>query len=54
MKCVREGRNKEDALDMMKDNLYYGNMMVKCGDADGLVAGALNTTGDVLRPAFKS
>ncbi|HHU69070.1 MAG TPA: phosphate acetyltransferase [Thermoanaerobacterales bacterium] len=48
-----KGVTKEDALDMMKDNLYYGNMMVKCGDADGLVAGALNTTGDVLRPAFQ-
>jgi phosphate acetyltransferase len=28
-------------------------MMIKCGDADGEVAGAQNVTGDVLRPAFQ-
>ena len=54
MKCVKRRATKEDALDMMKDKSYYGNMMVKCGDADGLVAGALNTTGDVLHQRSKS
>jgi len=48
-----KGVTKQDALEIMKDPLYYGNMMVRRGDADGLVAGALNTTGDVLRPAFQ-
>lgn len=33
--------------------LYLGCLMVKAGDADGQVAGALNTTGNVLRPAFQ-
>lgn len=35
------------------DNLYYGAMMVRLGDAGGAVAGADNTTGDVLRAAFQ-
>ncbi len=48
-----KGLTKDDAYEIMQDALYYGNMMVKRGDADGLVAGALNTTGDVLRPAFQ-
>ena len=33
--------------------LYLGCLMVKAGDADGQVAGALNTTGNVLRAAFQ-
>ena len=32
---------------------YYGIMMVKLGDADGLVSGAVHTTGDMLRPALQ-
>ena len=35
------------------DNLYFGSMMVRKGDAGGAVAGAYNTTGDVLRAAFQ-
>jgi len=35
------------------DNLYFGSMMVRKGDAGGAVAGAFNTTGDVLRAAFQ-
>lgn len=35
------------------DNLYFGAMMVRQGDAGGAVAGAYNTTGDVLRSAFQ-
>ncbi len=48
-----KGITKEQALEQMKDVLYYSSMMVKQGDADGSVAGAVNTTGDVLRPAFQ-
>ena len=33
--------------------MYYGIMMVKLGDADGLVSGAVHTTGDMLRPALQ-
>jgi phosphate acetyltransferase len=36
-----------------KDNLYFAAMMVRKGDAGGAVAGADNTTGDVLRAAFQ-
>lgn len=33
--------------------LYFGALMVKSGDADGMVAGSINATGDVLRPALQ-
>ena len=33
--------------------MYYGMMMVKMGDADGLVSGAIHSTGDMLRPALQ-
>jgi phosphate acetyltransferase len=42
-----------NALLTGEDNLYYGAMMVHKGDAGGAVAGADNTTGDVLRAAFQ-
>lgn len=37
----------------LKNTLFYGTMMLKMGDADAMVAGAINTTGDVLRPALQ-
>ena len=33
--------------------MYYGVMMVKAGDADGMVSGAIHSTGDMLRPALQ-
>jgi phosphate acetyltransferase len=48
-----KGISKEDALEQMKDPLYFGSMLVKKGIADGKVAGALNTTANVLRPVIK-
>ena len=48
-----KGITEEQAVEQMKDVLYYSAMMVKVGDADGSVAGSINTTGDVLRPAFQ-
>ena len=48
-----KGVTEEQAVEQMKDVLYYSTMMVKAGDADGSVGGAINTTGDVLRPAFQ-
>lgn len=48
-----KGITEEQATEQMKDVLYYSSMMVKVGEADGSVAGAINTTGDVLRPAFQ-
>ena len=38
---------------VMSDNLYYGALMVKNGDVDGMVAGSVRSTGDVLRPALQ-
>ena len=43
----------EDARITAADPLYLGCLMIKNGDADGQVAGALNTTGNVLRAAFQ-
>lgn len=35
------------------NNLYLGCMIIKAGDADGQISGALSTTGDTLRPALQ-
>ncbi len=48
-----KGIKEEDALVSMKDPLYFGTMLVHTGRADGMVAGSINATGDVLRPAFQ-
>jgi phosphate acetyltransferase len=48
-----KGITQQQAEDMIKNPLYYGAMMVKKGDADGMVAGSVYTTGDVLRPALQ-
>ncbi|MBO4635906.1 MAG: phosphate acetyltransferase [Clostridiales bacterium] len=48
-----KGVTPEDAARLVSDPMYYGIMMVKCGDADGLVSGAVHTTGDMLRPALQ-
>ena len=48
-----KGVTEEDAKKLVADPMYYGIMMVKCGDADGLVSGAVHTTGDMLRPALQ-
>lgn len=48
-----KGLTREEALGLLNDPLYFGTMMIKAGDADGELAGAINATGDVLRPAFQ-
>ncbi len=48
-----KGLTLEKAYEQLNDPLCYGVMMIKAGDADGEVAGAINATGDVLRPAFQ-
>lgn len=48
-----KGVTPEKALELMKDPMYFGTMMVKLGDVDGLVGGALCTTGDTLRPGLQ-
>lgn len=44
-----KGMTQEKALETLKSPLYFGGMMVKNGEADGFVAGALNTTGETVR-----
>ena len=48
-----KGVTEEAAAALVKDPMYFGIMMVECGDADGLVSGAVHTTGDMLRPALQ-
>jgi phosphate acetyltransferase len=48
-----KGLTREEAAKLILDPLYLSVMMIKNGDADGEVAGASNSTGDVLRPAFQ-
>ena len=48
-----KGLSREDAAKLAADPMYYGMLMVKLGDADGLVSGAVHTTGDMLRPALQ-
>ncbi len=47
-----KGLTMDKAAEMMKTELYYGAAMVKTGRADASVAGAVHTTGDVLRAAL--
>ena len=48
-----KGMTEDEAAKKMGDPMYYGVMMVKAGDADGLVSGAIHSTGDMLRPALQ-
>ena len=48
-----KGMTEEKAAELVKDPMYYGVLMVNCGDADGLVSGAIHSTGDMLRPALQ-
>ena len=48
-----KGINKEDAKKIIQDPLYFGTMMIYKNRAAGMVAGAANPTGNVLRPAFQ-
>jgi phosphate acetyltransferase len=48
-----KGLTRADAEGLIEDPLYLATLMIKAGDADGEVAGAMNSTGDVLRPAFQ-
>jgi len=49
----KKGITPEQAETAMKQNLYFGAMLVRKDMADGSVAGAVNTTGDVLRAAIQ-
>jgi phosphate acetyltransferase len=48
-----KGLSHDEASRLVENPLYLGTIMIKNGDADGEIAGAMNATGDVLRPAFQ-
>ncbi|MBR2744407.1 MAG: phosphate acetyltransferase [Clostridia bacterium] len=48
-----KGMTPEKAKETLKDEIYFGMMMVKAGLADGLVSGACHSTSDTLRPALQ-
>ena len=49
----KKGITIEQAKEAMLNYVYFGMMMVKAGDADGLVSGAAHSTADTLRPALQ-
>ena len=49
----KKGMTIEEARAKVLDPLYLGCLIIKNGEADGQLAGARNTTGDVLRPALQ-
>ena len=49
----KKGMTIEEARQKVLDPLYLGCLIIKAGDADGQLAGAQNTTGNVLRPALQ-
>lgn len=49
----KKGMTIEEARKKVLDPLYFGCLIIKSGDADGQISGALSTTGDTLRPALQ-
>ena len=52
-KAEKKGMTIEQARELVKNPLYLGCMIIKTGNADGQISGALSTTGDTLRPALQ-
>ena len=50
---AKKGVTIEQARAQVMDNTYFGTMMVKMGDADGLVSGACHSTANTLRPVLQ-
>ena len=48
-----KGMTEEKAAQQVLDPLYFGCLIIKSGDADGQISGALSTTGETLRPALR-
>jgi phosphate acetyltransferase len=49
-----KGVSSDEAYQLLENPLYFGALMVYHDDADGLVAGSINATGDVFRPALQT
>ena len=50
---AKKGMTYEQAYEQVADATYFGTMMIKMGDADGLVSGACHSTANTLRPALQ-
>ena len=50
---AKKGVTIEQARAQVMDATYFGTMMVKMGDADGLVSGSVNSTANTVRPALQ-
>lgn len=51
---IRKGKNTlEDAHQLLQTNTYFGTMLVKMGQADGMVSGAAHSTANTVRPALQ-
>ena len=48
-----KGMTKEQATELLKDGTYFGAMMLKFGEVDGLVSGACHSTANTLRPGLQ-
>lgn len=48
-----KGMTPEEAAKLTRNPLYFGCLIIKSGDADGQISGALSTTGETLRPALQ-
>ncbi|MCQ2182052.1 MAG: phosphate acetyltransferase [Bacteroidales bacterium] len=48
-----KGMTEEQARKLVLNPLYFGCLIIKSGDADGQISGALSTTGETLRPALQ-
>ena len=48
-----KGMTQQEGWKKVLDPLYFGCLIIKSGDADGQISGALSTTGDTLRPALQ-
>ena len=50
----RKGKNTPEQIEeMLKDVSYFGTMLVYMGKADGMVSGAVHSTGSTVRPALQ-
>ena len=49
-----KGMSSDEAYQLLQNPLYFGALMVYHDDADGLVAGSINATGDVFRPGLQT
>jgi len=50
----RKGLTNEQCFSLMKNENYFGSMMVKCGDADGLLSGVSQSYPDTIRPFLET